>query len=59
MKNQQVLYKQIAEDLRHDAVFLENLPKEAKNVLKLLDEVENFTLSLRTKLMSELRPEKK
>lgn len=34
----------------------ENLPQEALQALKILDELENFTADLRKKLMSELKP---
>ncbi len=36
---------------------IDQLPLEAVEVLRVLDELENFTLELREKLASELNPE--
>ncbi len=33
-----------------------DLPENAKKALEILDELESFTVSLRKKLMAELRP---
>lgn len=35
---------------------IKNLPDEVVEILELIDEVEGHTISLRKKLMSELRP---
>jgi hypothetical protein len=36
---------------------IDQLPSEAVELLRILDELENFTLELREKLASELNPE--
>jgi hypothetical protein len=38
------------------AIDTTDLPAEAVQALKILDELENFTAELRKKLMSELKP---
>jgi len=43
----------------HQDLPIDNLSMEAKKVLEILDELENFTLGLRKKLMVELKVEGK
>ncbi|MBM5783206.1 MAG: hypothetical protein FJ368_07305 [Pelagibacterales bacterium] len=39
-----------------EQVSTSDIPENAKKALEILDELENFTVNLRKKLMAELRP---
>lgn len=58
MINHKIAHKRAANDLIQDKNLIENLPQESKNILKILDNIEEFSLQLKNKLMAELESSK-